>query len=152
MRLAMMARIFDMGTSSPGCGAVAGGLLELRASRERQQRLCSSATAVLCGRGCPVLVMRPEAPVPGTGREIDVVLLRDLADQRRRADASPALLRLQRLRQGREPALERSEQQQPGRAAAGAAFRAAADDGDDGVDGDGRALRDFDLGEGAGNG
>src|ERR1700753_1855791 len=70
MRLAMMARILDIGTSSPGCGADAGaaGAVGLEAT---------GAAAAGAGAGAvapppwmwprmSVLVMRPEAPVPGT--------------------------------------------------------------------------------------
>ena len=87
-----------------------------------------------------VLVMRPEAPVPGTWREIDVVVSRDLADQRRGAEALACGCRRRLgLRQARccaaqEPAPQAAAQlrELPAR---------SANDGDDGVDGDGLTFR-----------
>ena len=95
MRCAMMERILVMGTSSPGSGAAAGaGAAGCRGSELRRwsrgggrcRGLRPKQWLSRGGRGCPVLVMRPAEPVPGICAEVDVVVLGDLADQRRRAE------------------------------------------------------------------
>ena len=99
------------------------------------------------------LVMRPEAPVPGTCERstlLSFAILRTSGEERRR---SPAMLR--QVRRMLRAAASRLRSVAEAGAAAGAAagFPArTADDRDDGVDGDGRALLHLDLGERPGHG
>ena len=89
MRLAMMERIFVIGTSSPGCGC--GGW---QASQLVQGRRLAGAAGAAATGFAPLLEMADDVGLSdaagGSGAwdlgEIDVVVLGDLADKRRGAD------------------------------------------------------------------
>src|SRR5271156_5333003 len=93
MRWAMMERIFDMGTSSPGSGWGAAGLGAAGAGAE-------TAGAGAAGFGpfskwltMSVFVMRPEAPVPATwvrSTLLSFAILRTSGEERTRSPSDTA--------------------------------------------------------------
>ena len=150
MRWAMMARILVSGTRSPVRAAAGGGL---RPRMARGSELPGPLLAQVA-RAMSSLVMRPSEPVPGIRLEVDVVFFGDAAHQRRGADAAPAWADCGAGTGAgfcdcgsaqMSAVLVRSRR-------AVAVADDATDHGDDGVDLDGCAFRDLDLGEDAGDG
>src|ERR1700733_11715441 len=94
MRCAMIERIFDMGTSSPGCGwgalglAAAGGGVVAAGAAATDFGPCSMWLTM------SVLVMRPDAPVPATCERstlLSFAILRTSGEERTRSpDAAEA--------------------------------------------------------------
>ena len=153
MRLAMMARILVIWTSSPGCGCGAAGLAGAGG--------VGAAAAGFGADGCTAFemaenVLLGDAAGSASGRdggEIDVVFFGDLADERGGALAFDgggwcggwgSCCRGCGLCRGRCRS----------RCGCGGLRRCggSANDGDNGVDGDGRAFLNFDFSEGAGDG
>lgn len=95
MRFAMMARIFDMGTSSPGSGCAAAGFAPAEAGAAGGADGAGAAGLVPCSRWPTMsdFVIRPEAPVPGIWERstlLSFAILRTSGEERTRSPSEAA--------------------------------------------------------------